>query len=263
MKTKLLMTASVLAVMAAGTAFADPPKTKTGDVGQDVENAWEDIKDDTAKAYEDIKAVLIDGSESSDASTVVIDSRKTATGLIGTPVLNGKEERVGTVKDIILDGDGKATLVVVADGEFPGLDGKLAAFDFGIITMQNADGNVIAPLTEEMIDNVAEFSYEREDQAEKIRVIPSNGYSVSEILDGQLVNTKNESVAQIDNISFKGGSADQLVVTFDQVLGFGGKHAALDYDDAQLVRDGESGLDFKLNARQVAQFESFKKTATN
>lgn len=268
MKTKLFVTASAIAIMAISPAFADNNpddnhKASTGSMSKDVENAWEEVKKDTAEAYEDIKAILLDGSEDKEASTVVIDYRKTASGMIGTPVLNDKNERVGTVKDIILDADGKAALLVVADGEFPGLDGKLTAFDYRIIRAQNTDGEVIMPLTEETIDKVAEFSYDRDDQSERIRVIPANGYSVAEILDGQLVNQKNETVAQIDNVSFTNGQANQLVVAFDQVLGFGGKHAALQYDDAQMVRDGETGLDFKLSASQTAQFESFKKTATN
>ncbi len=69
-------------------------------------------------------------------------------------------------------------------------------------------------------------------------------------------------MAEIDNISFKAGHASQLIVGFDKVLGLGGKSAVLHYDNAKLVHNGDD-LDFKLSDAHAAQFESYKKTATN
>lgn len=273
MKTKILATVSALALLAATPAFAETKvETKTG-VKADVENAWQDIKQDTSKAYEnakagtkeayeDIKAVFIDDEAGNDSSTVTINSRNTATAMLGKAVYNGKDERIGTIKDIIVDANGKAHLVVIGDGEFPGISGKLVAFDYSVIANRNPDGNVIAPLTEETIDQAAAFSYEAKDANDKTRVIPSNGFSVARLIDGDLVNEKKESVAAIDNISFKNGAASQIIIGFDKVLGMGGKHAALDFNAARLVRDGND-LDFQLSANQAAAFESYKKNATN
>lgn len=277
MKNKILTTVSVIALMAAAPALADTQikagtspepgskaaaKQSTGDFSKDVENAWEDIKNDTSEAYKDIKATVVGDKKPGEAySTVTINSRMTADGMIGKAVHNESGESVATVKDIILDSDGKAMMIIVADGEFIGM-GKKAAFDYNAITRVNADGDVIMPLTEKMIDNAAEFSYDRKDGGDNMRVIPSNGYSVSKLLDGQLVNQAKETVAQVDNITFRNGRADQLIVGFDKMLGMGGEKAAMGYGDAKMIQDGD-GYDFQLSAHQAAQFESYKKTATN
>jgi sporulation protein YlmC with PRC-barrel domain len=274
MKNNIIATVSVIALMATATspALADTkspaPGSKaaaeqsTGDFSKDVDNAWKDMKHDASEAYEDIKATIV-GKKDKDGtySTFTINSRMTADGMIGNPVRNGKGESIGTVKDIILDSNGKAIMVVVADGEFVGL-GKKVAFDYNAITRVNADGDVIMPLTEEMIDTAATFSYDQKDSDKDVRVIPSNGYSVSKLLDGQLVNPKKETVAQIDNIVFRNGRADQLIVGFDKILGMGGEKAALAYRDAQLIPDGD-GYDFQLTANQAAEFDAYKQTVTN
>lgn len=269
MKNTILMTASVIALLAAAPAFAETKakisaqQNTTGNVAADVEKAWEDVKENTAEAYENVKAAFIDDDKESKATVVTIDMRHTAAGMIGKAVYNSKNERIGTVKDIIVDANGKANMVIIADGEFPGYDGKLVAFDYNVISHQNADGDVIAPLSEESISKTAEFSYDRTQPGDtKVRMIPENGFSVAKLLEGQLVNPQGETVAEIDNISFKNGHANQLIVGFDRVLGLGGKNAAIDYNDAKLVRkDGD--LDFQLSANHALQFESYKTTASN
>jgi hypothetical protein len=268
MNTKILTTVSVIALMVSFPALAET-KVKaegsvqtTNSVQTDVKNAWEDIKKDTSTTYENIKASLI-GDEKTDAkASLEIDSRHTANGMIGKPVLNGNNDRIGTVKDIIVDGQGAAHLVVIADGEIPGFDGKLVAFDYSLLTRQNVEGDFIAPINEETLDKATEFSYDTGRSGERVRVIPNNGYSVAKLLEGQLVNEKKDSVADIDNISFRNAKASELIVSFDKVLGLGGEKAAVKYDNARLVRDG-SELDFQLSANQSSQFETFKKNMTN
>lgn len=267
MKNKLLITASILAILNAIPALAETTKTQTeikaeasttGNIVDDAKIAIEDIKSDTAEAYEKIKATLI-GKESTDKNVpVIIDSRQTADGIIGHHVYNEKHESVAKVTDIILDKDGKATMVVVADGAFIGM-GKKAAFDYSAITRVETDGDVIMPLTEDIIDNAAAFSYDKAEGGDKVRVIPNNGYSVAKLLDGHLFNQKKKSVADIENILFKNGQAYQLIVSFDKTLGMGGKKAVLSYSDAKIIRDGEK-LNFQLNVKKSAQFETYKKT---
>lgn len=270
MKTQILLAVSMIALTAANPAFADTQTAEnpaaqqktSGSLKKDVEHAWEDIKSDTAHAFENIEATFIGGDEKAEIKPVTIDSRITASGMIGQPVMNSNQERVGTFKDVILDKDGKAVMAIVADGEFPGIDAKLVAFDYNIIARQNKNGDVIMPLTESSIDNAAEFSYDAKGRNENVRVMPANGYSVSKLLDADLLDQKKETVAQVDNISFKNGYADQIIIVFDQILGLGGEKAVLDYRDAQLTRTGDK-LNFQLSANQAKQFEIYKKTTTN
>lgn len=287
MKTKTLLTVSALAMMVSLPALADDnaavsqkthnevraESATSGNMGEDAKRAWKDVKEDskeayntakteTQEAYEDIKATVIGAKNDADAD-YMINSQFTADGMLGSAVVNQADERVGTVKDIILNENGDASMVIVADFEVPGFDGKLAAFDYDLVTRQNEDGDVIMPLTEEMIDQATEFSYEADAKGDNLSIMPATGYSVAEILDADVLNPQNETVGEIENVAFNNGAASQIIVSFDEIMGMGGERAALGFSDAPIVRDGDD-LDFKLSANQAAQFESYKKnTAKN
>ncbi|TNE34391.1 MAG: hypothetical protein EP348_10975, partial [Alphaproteobacteria bacterium] len=78
----------------------------------------------------------------------------------------------------------------------------------------------------------------------------------------KLVNDKGEKLGDIENISFKDGKADQLIVGYNKILGFGGEDVALPYDKAKVVpMDGE--VDFQLSANDASMITNYKKVKTN
>jgi sporulation protein YlmC with PRC-barrel domain len=253
MQKKILATASIIALMSVAPAFAGTAKTDDSmskETTEQVKDGWdktkkavsetaEDATEATKEAYKDFKAfVFSDDDGRLDVEQVKINPRTTATGIIGEPVYNFKDERVGVVKDVILDQDGKAVMVIIGDGDFFGL-GKLAAFDYDAMVKMNADGDIVMPLTEEAIERAAEFSFDQKDTGENVRMMPANAYSVEKLLDAQLVNAKGEAMGEVDDISFKDGQASQLIVGFDKILGFGGDEVSLAYDNAKLVRSDD------------------------
>lgn len=289
MKKTILSAVSVLAIMAAAPAHADM-KTNTEASAEvqmertqqqndnavvtekELKQGWEDTKegvseaadevaDATEETYEDIKAAFIDDDANTPNEKVSINSRNTATTMIGATLYNTDGEAIATVSDIILDADGNAQMAVVADGEIFGF-GKSAAFDYSILSNKNTEGNVIAPLSEEMIDQAAEFSYDVDNQSDNVRVIPANGYSVAELLEGQLLNANGDVVADIDNISFSNGQAENLILGFNEVLGMGGNKAAMSFSEAKIIKGesmtGDTSYNFQLNAAQSDQFENYK-----
>ena len=271
MNTKILAVASTVAILAASQAFADTKHETekkyeqpagSGSIQTDAKKAWEEIKEDTSEAAEDLKTYFLGNEENGQAQEVVIVTRKTANGMIGQAVQNANNERVGTVKDIILDSSGKAQLIIIADGEFPGIDGKLVAMNYDFLSNRSADGDLMAPLTEASIDKATAFSYDVKDRSDKVAVLSDEGISVASLLEGQLVDEQMQPIGEVDNISLKNGQASDIVVGFDKILGVGGEKLALGYAEAKLIRvDG--GFDFQLSANQAAQFEAYKKASTN
>jgi uncharacterized protein YrrD len=287
MTSKLLIAVSALAIMPGTPAFAEATVKTNAEMNaetngaanptlkEDAGRAWDKTKEATSKAadktakaaedaYEDIKATFIDEDKTS-SDSVTINARGTAQGMIGQPVLNTSGEKIATVKDIILNKSGKAELVVLADGGFMGIGSKLAAFDYNLVSQRHSDGDVIMPISQETLDKVTPFSYEAKDAEKdaKTRVIPADGISVAELLDGQVLDTEKKSVAEIDNTSFSNGEASQIIIGFDKTLGLGGEKAAVGFDNVNVVREDEDEIDVQLSAKQAANFESFKKTATN
>ena len=270
MKNKILTTVSAIALMGVMPTFAEAAKTQTeinaeastsDNISEYAKKTWENIKGGSADAYEEISATVIGDDRSNKNASFIIENRKTANGIINHPVYNERNERIGTVTDIILDRNGQATMVIVEDRAFFGA-GKKAAFNYSTITRIERDGDVIMPLTKAAIDNASSFSYDRSERTDTVRVIPANSYSVVQLLDGELINQNNETLADIENISFKNGSADQLIIGFDKLLGMGGETAAFSYSDATIIADGER-LNFRLNTQRSAQFEAHKKAVAN
>lgn len=275
MYKRFLVAASAIALLSSPAIAADPQAegnnpgtTQTGNsISEDVKQGWENTKSAAKDAYEDIKATLVDDTNQSGTSTVTVSSRSTASGIIGQPVMNTKGERIASVNDIILDANGNATLVVLADGGFMGIGTKLAAFDYNLVSQRQKDGDIIMPISEETLDKVMPFSFDQADadKDEKVQVPPADSISLAKLLDGHILNERNEAIAEIENISLRNGAADQVIIAFDQTLGLGGEKAAMDFDNLKLIRnkDNKDDLDFQLSAKQASNFEAFKKTSTN
>ncbi|MBI1301916.1 MAG: hypothetical protein GC137_09710 [Alphaproteobacteria bacterium] len=281
MNKTFLTAVSAIAIMGATPAFADTnsPQTNktnaearsessTGSISKDAQKAWENTKKDVSEAAEDVseaaedaynnaKQALNDDDNTAEFKKISIDSNSMANNIIGQPVYDTQGSRVAKVHDIILDKYGNAEMVILVDGDFTGL-GKLVAFQYDVITTRSEDGDIVAALNEKMIDTAASFSYEDSD-SKNVRVMPKNGHSVSELLDGKLVTPEGETLANVENLVFRNGQADMLVVSFDQTLGLGGEKAAISFADTDLDKKGDS-TNFKLSVSESSQFKQFKKT---
>lgn len=274
-KTALMAAVAAIALMTAQPVMADDSTHNSREVGTPTENpnakpvhlekelkaGWKDTKQTAAEAVDSFKANFLSGPASAKhekyESPITIRSNMTAEAMLGKPVVNQAGDRVATMEDIILDKDGAAKLVVVKDGDFMGLGGKLAAFDYADVIKLNKDGDVVMPITEKTIDRVSEFSYKTADAGEKVRVIPANGYSVKKLLDGEITDQNGSKLATIDNVTFVNGNASMIIGSYNQVLNMGGDKVALDFDAGQMVKDG-GDIDVKLSAAQSKEFRNFK-----
>ncbi len=272
--TTFLTAASLAALMAASPALvhaaeanmsgettmkvqANNPDTPPAETvtEQDIREGWNDTKKAAKDTYKDVKAAILDKTS---GEPMNIDNNTTVQVLLGQAIYNQDKKKIATLEDIILDADGTAKMVVVKDLGLLGFGGKLAAFDYGTVVKTDAKGNIVTPLSKSAIDSAAEFSYKPEKSNAKIRMIPDNGYSVAQLLDGKLRGADNKSVADIDNIAFNNGKASMVIASYGGVLNMGEDHVALDFDSAQLVR-ADGSIDMKLDANETKAFEKLKK----
>ncbi len=280
MVRKLLLTASLFAVLASLPAFAETTvKTETtsekaadvaNEAGADIKRGWNKTKDavsnaatdvskKTEKTYDEIKATLVNKDDVKSMTEITIDPRQTAVGTIGKNVYNAAGEPIAKIHDIILDGSGNAATVILADGELFGM-GKKVAFDYDVIVARDGNGDAVAPLSEKTISQAVEFSYDVADKAKKdVMIMPANGVSVARLLDAKLVDPKKNDIGDVENVAFQNGKANQLIVGFDKIMGVGGKKAVMAYSDATIVRDGDR-YDLNLSANQASRLETYKKS---
>lgn len=220
---------------------------------REIEEGWSNAKQAVNEEYDEMTEATITKAE--------IDMRRTAKGMLGQPVYNENGERVARVKDIILNAQGDAELVVLADGDFTGL-GKLAAFEYDAITRQTQEGDVIATVTERVMDQAQPFNYDSVTSNDQSNTMFAKMFSVAELLESELRNANGEQVAEVDNISFANGEAQEIVVGYDKTLGLGGKQAAMNFGAPQIVMDGDEPQ-FRLSQSKSQQFEAYQETSLN
>lgn len=286
-RAKILTGASVLAMVLSVPAMAESAKAQTdiqnGTVEQttnnrgpsvteqEIKQGWENTKNSVSKTakdvshavekkYEDVKAIVIDEDHDGAAfDHTNYNTANTAKNIIGRDVKDAQGNNVAKVHDIIVNKDGKASAIVLSDGAFFGIGGKLVALDYNKVVTSSDNAETFQPVSEQLISSVSEFSYKP--ATGKVRMVPADGISLRDALGGKLVDAQNKKLADITDIVIDDGDAEDLIVSFDKKLGLGGEQAALDFEDALPLRK-DSKIDFQLSAEQTASFESYKKTVT-
>lgn len=273
MISKILTSVSVITLLfgmqiavahASNTATTQEGKPFMEEVKDALQKTKDSITDTSKETYEEVRYTLFGNSDGDRGTEVAIDMRATADGMIDEPVHNAAGERIGTFKDIILNDQGDAVMAIVSDADFIDIGAKEAAFDYALVTQRNTDGDVIMPLTEGAITKARSFSYEAGDPADtKTQRMPANGYSVKNLLSTDILGPDNKEVGSVDNIIFREGRADAVIVSFDKILNMGGKKAALPFRDMQLVKSGDKDAHFQLTSAQAAKFETFKASVSH
>lgn len=279
MNLKYFASVSILALMASTNLYAaDTIAVKkvetTTTVSQPAENTLiKSVKKGLTTADNKIRTSLGDmeayfveknKKPGEKLSPILMRRNMTAHGMIGEASFNAQGQKISSVKDIIIDKNGQAILVVVEDGGVLGIGEKVAAFDYNKVVTKKSDGTVVMVLSQDMIDNAANFSYDQKDWA-KAKVIPAGSYSVNSFLEGDVLNNMNVKVASIENIYLLNGDVTKVIVGFDKTFGVGGDLAALNFSDLTLVkRDKDSNdVNVKLSENQSAQFLHFKASVAN
>jgi len=260
MQFKSTAAVSALALMIALPAYAGnvTVKEEKTTISQDIKSGLRATDKAMYETAEDIKAFFVGHEEDAKMSPVMIHSSLTARHLIGKTIITESGDKVATIKDIIIGKNGRAVLVVGVLG----IGDKLAAFDYNRVVSQRYDGSVNMALSADMISRAADFSYDRSDWA-NAKVIPAGSVSANLLLKGDVLDSKGNKTASIENIYFRNANVTQIIVGFNKTLGMGGDKAALDYDDMRMVRNKDGSLHFKLTANQSAQFKNFKSSTIN
>jgi sporulation protein YlmC with PRC-barrel domain len=101
----------------------------------------------------------IPGTPNLAVASVKVENGIRVSKVIGAAVYNGNSQQVGTVDDVILDNQQKASLAVISVGGFLGVGGKLVAEPYSALKM-GGDGKVILPDgTKEALNQMPSFTY--------------------------------------------------------------------------------------------------------
>lgn len=91
-------------------------------------------------------------------ATVKLESGSRLSRIIGAAVHNEGGDRVGTVDDLIMTGDSRVTMAVIAVGGFLGLGAKLVAVPWPQLRLE-AERVVLPGATTDMLNGMPSFTY--------------------------------------------------------------------------------------------------------
>ncbi len=267
MKNRILANATLASVLsvilAAGAASAETtatvsvqnknlPGVETGIKASDSPETREAkkalIKADTAmrRSADEIRAFLSGKDTSAPLEPVVIRRDMTAEAMLKADVVDANGKKVASVNDILLDEQGNPEKVIVSQGGVAGLGGKKASFDYDSVkTSTNKDGaRVMTGLSAEAIKKAPEAVEP-----------PTRSAKVSAILDGAILDSKGDKIADIENVAFNGNDT-QLIVKFNDTFGMGGNLAAMNLESLERV-DSNGEVNYRMSAAQTTQFKSY------
>jgi hypothetical protein len=251
-KRALLATACAAALLGSGPALA-----------QDTNNAAQ-TQAANQSSDRDVQVVRDNDGDLDypNHNTMTINHQMTAAGLIGRNVRNQNGKTIATVEDIILGPEGQARMVVLNRDTWTGMMGKRVAYDynaFNRIPRSNDRADIVASITEADLERAPKFSYERDTEEANTQTIPADHYSADALMDAYLLDQDEERLADVINVSFQDGRADQVIVDVDEVWGVTAHKVALPFDEVRLTKNGEGEPQFLLTAAQARSFKDLKK----
>jgi sporulation protein YlmC with PRC-barrel domain len=107
------------------------------------------------------------------SSRVIQSDQVRASMMIGSTVYDMQNRDIGTVKDLVLDKDGRVAQVVVDVGSFIGIGGKNVAINWSDIKTDN--NRLTADLTKEQLQQMAEYRPENRDTGAGTSTSPVTG----------------------------------------------------------------------------------------
>jgi sporulation protein YlmC with PRC-barrel domain len=240
-----------------------------GDIKQGLDNTKSSLSRTTHKVanaidekYHDVKAVVLGkDQQGTNFDHATFQTSYSAKAIIGQHIKDDQGKDVAKIHDIILDQNGNAKSIIVQDGGFFGVGGKMAALDYTSVVKSSDDAEILMPITKNTVKNVAEFSYKSTDKT-GVQVLPSDSVSLKEVLASNILTPDSKKLASVDNVIMSKGAATKLIVGFDKTLGLGGEKAALDFSDVKLTREEGGKVTLQLSAAQSASFENYKKSVS-
>lgn len=232
----------------------------TGNIVNDADKAAADMKHDFKEVTKEIKAFFLSEDEKVKPELVSYAGLSSASGILGAEVNNAANVRVGRMEDLIVDSQGNIKSVIVADNDIPGMKGKLVMLPYERVSRQDKTGDIITPLTEEVIKDAKAFSYNSTGDATETNLVKGQ-YSVKDILDGSVIDKNGTNLGAVDDLYLKGGKVDSVIIGFDKIVGLGGEDVAVSYAPTTLSPQGDR-TDVVLTTKQAAAFNTYKATAT-
>lgn len=233
MKLLLISTsAAALLVLAPFATAADKPASET--VAEAASDAWASFKQGAKEAWDATVQAFDDATRKSQQDIVLPQALPGALSgktLIGTPIENAKEGRVGSISDIVLGKDQRIDAIVVSDGGFLGINNAQIAVKPSLISIKReANGTLKARtnVTESQLDGASNAAFSTRIEAMNDGFKRPDVKTVSKLIGASVVGPDNKTIATVNDVLLSPvGEARYVLLNVGGAMGVGAKVVAV------------------------------------
>ena len=274
---RLLVSASAIALLCAApyavASFAADQKpaaekSTTEKAGETVSDAWASFKQGAKDAWDATVKTFDDMTRSSQQDIVLpkaLPGAISAKTLIGTPIENAKEGRVGSISDLVLGNDQRVDAVVVSDGGFLGINNAQIAVKPSLISIQRDEkGNLKARtnVTEKQLDAASSAAFTTRIQAMHDDFKKPEVKTASKLIGSSVVGPDGKAIASVADILLSPvGEARYALLTTGGMLGVGSKVVAVPVSSLTFTRSDQP-LKTAMTAEQLGKLAPVRMQAS-
>lgn len=164
--------------------------------------------------------------------------------LLGTPIENVKEGRVGSISDLVLGKDSHVDAIVVSDGGFLGIGNAQIPVKPGLISIRREkDGKLraLTNITETHLDEAAlNGAFRTRIEAMRADFKKPDVKTVARLIGASVVGPDNKTVGAVNDLLLSPvGEAQYALVSVGGTMGVGAKQVAVKVSSLHFTRSGE------------------------
>lgn len=237
---RLMISAAAIALIvpASFVVVAAAPKEKpvqqSAEQTDTVSEAWKSLKEGAYDAWQATVHAFDEMTRKSQQDLVVATALPGAISgkqLIGTPIENAKEGRVGSISDLVLGKDNHVDAIVVSDGGFLGINNAQVPVKPGLITiLRDKNGALRARtnVTEAQLDKADSGRIMTRIEAMNDRFKDPKMKTLSRVIGASVSGPGGKQVATVNDLLLSPvGDAQFALLTVGGTMGVGAKQVAV------------------------------------
>ncbi len=237
---RLMISAAAIALIVpagfvvAAAAPKEKPAQQSAEQTDTVSEAWKSLKEGAYDAWQATVHAFDEMTRKSQQDLVVATALPGAISgkqLIGTPIENAKEGRVGSISDLVLGKDNHVDAIVVSDGGFLGINNAQVPVKPGLITiLRDKNGTLRARtnVTEAQLDKADSGRIMTRIEAMSDRFKDPKMKTLSRVIGASVAGPGGKQVATVNDLLLSPvGDAQFALLTVGGTMGVGAKQVAV------------------------------------
>ena len=238
---KIVIAVALIAAAPISYAVAAEQPTTAQQMSNAASDAWQWLKKETKAAWDATSKAFSSAIETRKTLIISQELPTAVSGkrLLGTPLENGRDGKVGNISDLVFGGDSRLDAVVVSEGGFLGIGADNVPMKPSLITIRRQpDGSFKARtnVSEDQIDRAGDAAFMSSIEAVGPNYKKPENRRLASLIGATVVGPQGGKVATIDDILLSPtGDASYAVLS----LGVSGPHVVVAFGSLKFTRSDQ------------------------